>query len=157
MGVILLTDGLYEAVTPYLLRFNENKVYIPMALLYFAARSIEDADKYVYKLLRGEIGREEYIEYISQYLRNIGLPEDSVNGIIDTIVKNNYPITMIDEVMDDKTVAAVINENGIIEKKPDIYYEEPRWDKFQLEWNKRAYPHLYGSNSDLSEGGIGDE
>jgi hypothetical protein len=40
----------------------------------------------------------------------------------------------------------LINEDVTPELKEDSFYEEPDWDALQLEWNKKAYPHLYEKN-----------
>ena len=34
------------------------------------------------------------------------------------------------------------------ERKEAAYYEEPNWEALQLEWNKKAYPHLYEKKED---------
>jgi len=51
-------------------------------------------------------------------------------------------------ITDDKTVLVLINEDIYPLKKEDSYYAEPNWDALQLEWNKKAYPHLYEKKED---------
>ena len=46
-------------------------------------------------------------------------------------------------VTDDKTVLVVFNQKIMPSIKEESYYAEPNWEKLQLEWNKKAYPHLY--------------
>ena len=46
-------------------------------------------------------------------------------------------------ITDDKTIVVLINGDVRPELKEDKYYAEPDWDALQLDWNKKAYPHLY--------------
>ncbi len=48
---------------------------------------------------------------------------------------------------DDKTLVVVINPNIFPKMQEDSYYTEPDWDRLQLEWNMKAYPHLYNDSS----------
>jgi serine/threonine protein phosphatase PrpC len=46
-------------------------------------------------------------------------------------------------VTDDKTFVVLVNEDVSPEKKDASYYEEPNWTNLQLEWDKKANPHLH--------------
>ncbi|MDR2546718.1 MAG: protein phosphatase 2C domain-containing protein [Lachnospiraceae bacterium] len=46
-------------------------------------------------------------------------------------------------ITDDKSIIVLINDKVLPELKEDSYYIEPDWDTLQMEWNKKAYPHLY--------------
>ena len=46
-------------------------------------------------------------------------------------------------ITDDKTIIVLVNGNVKPTVKDDVFYAEPDWDALQLEWNKKAYPHLY--------------
>ena len=46
-------------------------------------------------------------------------------------------------ITDDKTLIVLVNADVKPKIKADTYYAEPDWDALQLEWNKKAYPHLY--------------
>ena len=46
-------------------------------------------------------------------------------------------------ITDDKTLIVLVNADARPRLKDEAYYVEPDWDALQLEWNKKAYPHLY--------------
>jgi serine/threonine protein phosphatase PrpC len=49
-------------------------------------------------------------------------------------------------IIDDKTVLVLINETILPKLKDESYYAEPDWTTLQLDWNKKAYPHLYNED-----------
>ena len=51
-------------------------------------------------------------------------------------------------ITDDKTLIVLINGAITPQAKEDSYYAEPDWETLQLEWNKKAYPHLYMGEDD---------
>lgn len=53
-------------------------------------------------------------------------------------------------ITDDKTIVVLLNGEVYPTIKDDSYYSEPDWAAFQLEWNKKAYPHLYDGNDTAS-------
>jgi len=55
-----------------------------------------------------------------------------------------------ESITDDKTVLVLINEDSIPERKDDSFYKEPDWNFLQLEWNKKAYPHLYEKKEEIA-------
>jgi len=46
-------------------------------------------------------------------------------------------------ITDDKTIVVLVNGDVQPTVKDDGFYAEPDWESLQLEWNKKAYPHLY--------------
>jgi len=62
-------------------------------------------------------------------------------------------------ITDDKTLLVLINSKIMPEIKEDAFYAEPDWDALQLEWNKKAYPHLYkdDENATVSDSIIGKD
>lgn len=110
-SVLLATDGVYDTFFPYLLRGQDNEVYIPL-IRYFMDNNWLDAS--------------------SQNITEISKSrEDYLNS------------EAYSSVTDDKTLLVVINSTVKPSFQPDDYYAEPDWNKLQLEWNKKAYPHLY--------------
>lgn len=143
-GVLFLTDGLYDTVMPYLLRFSENKIYIPMVINYFSVLGQKnDISNYVERLLCNRVKEEEYNNRIEHWLRNLGFCSDDCEEIIHSIQQNEFPLSMLKEVLDDKTAVALINEKGLIKKKDKEYYMEPKWNEYIEKWNRQVYPHLY--------------
>jgi len=49
-------------------------------------------------------------------------------------------------ITDDKTVVVIVNGAIHPKEKSEEYYAEPDWGALQLEWNKKAYAHLYVNN-----------
>lgn len=46
-------------------------------------------------------------------------------------------------VTDDKTIVVLVNSDVSPAKMGEDYYREPDWEALKLEWNKKAYPHLF--------------
>jgi len=53
-------------------------------------------------------------------------------------------------ITDDKTVLVLFSDTVRSKEKSADFYAEPDWETLQLEWNKKAYPHLY-ENKDENE------
>jgi hypothetical protein len=51
-------------------------------------------------------------------------------------------------ITDDKTLVVLINGAVVPKVKEKAYYTEPDWDALQLQWNRKAYPQLYGENGE---------
>lgn len=94
-------------------------------------------------LLKGQ-PNEVYVPLIQYFLDNnvLELTEGNVADVkqirIDLLNGAAYePVT------DDKTVLVVVNPDVKPSFQDEEYYKDPDWDALQLEWNKKAYPHLY--------------
>ena len=55
-------------------------------------------------------------------------------------------------ITDDKTIVVLVNGNVQPTVKDDAFYFEPDWVALQLEWDKKAYPHLYDKKNSASAG-----
>ena len=62
---------------------------------------------------------------------------------IEEIKKYNFPLTLMDNVQDDKTIVALVNPEVDITNAEGDYYREPDWNALQEAFNRLAYPHLY--------------
>jgi len=94
-------------------------------------------------LLKGQ-PVEIYIPLIQYFMDNNGL--NVSEKTIDEITRNRMDFLNSKEcehVTDDKTMVVLINEKVKPKRKDANYYAEPDWEKLQLEWNKKAYPHLH--------------
>lgn len=94
-------------------------------------------------LLKGQ-SNEVYVPLIRYFMDNnaLEMTPKTVSGIeksrIDFLSGEAYePVT------DDKTIMVVVNADIKPSFQEEDYYKEPNWDELQLEWNKKAYPHLY--------------
>ena len=155
-----MTDGIADAFLPYLLKGienNTNRVYIPLVSFFADPAGFEK-----------EKDNEEIIQHIKYFLSDDEKFDDSMfyshiekiyekrvpenkDNIIKKLRKNNFPIKLIKNVEDDKTLVGLINTEIEVDNKEVIFYEEPDWKKLQEEWNRKAYPHLYNQESKKSE------
>lgn len=159
-AVLLMTDGIAEAFSPYLLKDienNTNRVYIPLVSFFADPAGFEK-----------EKDNEEIIQHIKYFLSDDKKFDDSMfyshiekiyenrvpenkDNIIKKLRKNNFPIKLIKNVEDDKTLVGLVNTEIEVDNKEVVFYEEPDWKKLQEEWNRKAYPHLYNQESKKSE------
>jgi len=100
-SVIIATDGIYDTFFPYLLKGQQNEMYIRMLQFFTNSNETE----------------------LREYLENATHINDDKTFIIAT-----NPITKV-STMDDE------------------YYQEPDWETLKLEWNKKAYPHLFSEET----------
>jgi serine/threonine protein phosphatase PrpC len=94
-------------------------------------------------LLKGQ-PVEVYVPLIRYFMDNNGIHVSKET--IDKISEERKAFLISEEcksITDDKTILVLLNENVMPERKDDSYYAEPDWEALQLEWNKKAYPHLY--------------
>jgi len=94
-------------------------------------------------LLKGQ-AVEIYVPLIRYFMDNnrVHITKDNIGEI--TEARKAFLISDdCKTITDDKTLLVLINEKVMPELKDDSYYAEPDWDALQLEWNKKAYPHLY--------------
>ena len=159
-SVMLMTDGMLDTLCPYLLKDITNKkdnIYMPLGL-YFSDPTgwPEDADE-----LSGEFNEiKSFIESSDDYDSNdfysrltkvlIQKIPDDCSSIIDGYKKNNYPVILMNNEQDDKTLVALINTDSSVETKTASFYSEPDWIALQDAWNRLAYPHLYAEPEDNS-------
>ena len=159
-AVLLMTDGIADAFLPYLLKGienNTNRVYIPLVSFFADPAGFEK-----------EKDNKEIIQHIKYFLSDDEKFDDSMfyshiekiyekrvpenkDNIIKKLRKNNFPIKLIKNVEDDKTLVGLINTEIEVDNKEVVFYEEPDWKKLQEEWNRKAYPHLYNQESKKSE------
>ena len=94
-------------------------------------------------LLRGQ-NVEVYVSLIRFFMDNNCIEINDEN--LSEIEKSRMEFLQSDaysSVTDDKTVLVAFNPKIMPALKEESYYAEPNWDGLQLEWNKKAYPHLY--------------
>jgi len=152
VSVLLMTDGMRETLCPYLLRVYDPKTvkaYIP--LISFFADPAGISDNTDFQQLRRQI--EEFLvadeNYPSEnfYARLLDIYNSHMNesaiAVINDIKKNNFPIILMQNEQDDKTIVGLINTDVPLDDKPIEFYSEPNWAELQEEWNRVAYPHLY--------------
>jgi len=155
-GIIgLTTEGDYVKITVpqksegfYVipLRAGRDKWIIDCAKEEFA--SILLATDGVYDVFFPYLLKEQHVEvYIPliRYFMDNNILKVS-NKTIDTVGKERKDYlnsVACSSITDDKTVLVLINGDVLPKLKADGYYAEPDWDALQLEWNKKAYPHLY--------------
>lgn len=94
-------------------------------------------------LLKGQ-QVEIYVPLVRYFMDNNCLMANENNiSEIENRIKEYLQSDAYGSVTDDKTVMVVINPKIMPTFQDEQYYAEPDWNKLQLEWNKKAYPHLY--------------
>ncbi len=98
-------------------------------------------------LLKGE-KVEIYIALANYMMSNTVLnypdtPSEEVQKAMDNFVAGLSP----DQVSDDKTVLALINDSVEVNRQDEDYYKAPDWAELKKkkdeEYKRKAYPHLY--------------
>ncbi len=150
-AVILVTDGMLETICPYLLRDHDKKIeraYVGLASFFADPSEISEANASV---IRDAICRfitaeedycvDEFYERLSVILK--AHLSKGVDEIIEKYKKNNYPIVLMQNEQDDKTVVGLLNTGLALDNREADFYSEPEWDRLQEAWNRKAYPHMY--------------
>lgn len=94
-------------------------------------------------LLKGQ-KNEVYVPLIQYFLDNNALDITSDNS--EEIKQSRVDFlnsAVYEPVTDDKTVLVIVNPTVKPAFQDEDYYKDPDWEALQLEWNKKAYPHLY--------------
>jgi len=155
-AVILVTDGMLETICPYLLRDHDKKIdraYVALASFFADPSGITETDTSEIKDVIGRFitAEENYCsdEFYGRLtaILNTHLTE-GVDEIIEKYKQNNYPIALMQNEQDDKTVVGLLNTDLALDNKEADYYSEPDWNALQDAWNRKAYPHLYANNSE---------
>lgn len=158
VSVLIMTDGMLDILSPYLLRLAEpplTNVYTPLASFFGDPIGFEaDGEKIknsIFDFLKAEDGYDSeafYSRLNYVYSKRVG---DKANELVDSIKLNNWPVVLMQGVQDDKTLVCLINTDNQVDNNDIDYYREPDWIKLQERWNRKAYPHLYSDSSDSGE------
>lgn len=147
-AVLLMTDGIWDICNPYLLRFANKGIYKNIVRIFSdfnCYRGRENAQSVmastVESFLQNKLDELEYSKLLMD-----SLPDDMYKNkrIVDeSISRYCYPLILMDNVQDDKTISAIVNTDINLYKMPLEYYMEENWNEYQEKWNKLAYPSLY--------------
>lgn len=157
-AVMLMTDGMLETLCPYLLRVEDNKknkVYVPLATYFCDPLGFsegQESEKTTRKLIEDFLMANDDYPSDNFYVRLLAIYKqlipDCADGIIENIKKNNYPIGLMQNEQDDKTLVVLANKDVPVDIHNPEFYDEPDWSRLQDIWNRKAYPHLYRHDSD---------
>jgi len=161
-GVLLVTDGVLDALSPYLLKMQApetspqaSALYMPIGSWLLDPAGIPE-DEEGQALLREKIGRyiagdQDYdIEFFYERLKTVyeaRIPEEA-EEIIAGLRRYNYPVSLMESSQDDKTAVGLINTEAFIESLPAESYADVDWIELQEKWNRLAYPSLYKEKED---------
>lgn len=161
-AVLLMTDGMLDIFCPYLLKDLSNKadrVYVPLASFFADPAGFGENEKkgsQIKKNIEQFITANEdydvadfYEQLLKIYKKRV--PEGGAD-IIKLLATNNYPVILMQNVQDDKTVVGLVNTEIKVDNKEPVFYEEPDWQNLQEAWNRKAYPHLYSEKIGSAEG-----
>lgn len=133
-----------ESIYVIPLRAGKDTWIIGIAKNEFAAVSLATDgvyDVFFPYLLKGQ-SVEIYVPLVRYFMDNSIFNEQSIESAVKEreLFINGEACASI---TDDKTIVVLVNGDVQSKEKEDSYYAEPNWDALQLEWNKKAYPHLY--------------
>lgn len=161
-AVLLMTDGMRDALCPYLLRdpvTARDRVYVPLSAFFASQEGIggtsEDQDaarQAIEDFLMADDGypaEDFYTRLTAIYERHIS---EQASEIMGALRKRNFPIMLMQGVQDDKTMVALISTDVSIADRPPEFYAEPDWTALQGAWNRKAYPHMYEESGEDSAG-----
>ncbi|MCL2440780.1 MAG: protein phosphatase 2C domain-containing protein [Treponema sp.] len=90
---------------------------------------------------------EIYVPLIRYFMdNNILKASKKTIDIVEKERKKYFYSEACSSITDDKTIVVLINDAVKPMLKEDSYYSEPDWNALQLEWDKKAYPHLHVNN-----------
>ncbi len=158
-GVLIVTDGVLEAMSPYLLKIRGDGdavyaggrgLYVPIgSFLADPAGVPEDEEGRTVLKERMEIYLDGDADYESAFfyerLEEIYRTRtgEKTDELIAGLRKYNYPVSLIQGSQDDKTVVGFLNTELQVEPKPADYYKDADWVALQNIWDRLAYPGLY--------------
>ena len=158
-AVLLMTDGMLETLCPYLLKQRQDSkspVYVPLASFFADPGGITQENqgeikKNIEEFLASEEGydKEKFYARLSQ-IYSAHIPEQAAEEI-DKIKNNDFPYRLMHGEQDDKSMAAIINTDIILDHCPASHYADPDWKALQEEFNKKAYPGLYAEKKEESK------
>lgn len=109
-------------------------------------------DNFFPYLLRG-LDIEVYVPLIRYFMDNEILKITKENQLIIQNDREKFlKSDACNVITDDKTVVVLVNNASIAEQQPESYYSEPNWVELQEMWNRKAYPHLYNKEINISKG-----
>ena len=158
-GVLAVTDGVLEALSPYLLKIRGDGdfvygggrgLYIPIGSFLADPAGVpeeEEGRTVLRERMEAYLGGD--LEYDSQFFYE-RLEEvyrartgEKAEELIAELKKYNYPVSLMQGSRDDKTVVGFLNPALQVEPQPEAYYKDADWVTLQNVWDRLAYPGLY--------------
>ena len=143
VSFLLMTDGMFDIFTPYLLRETEDGIYHSLAQIFMNPAitygiSQELLQERVERLVSGEAGWKEY-RVLLQELLTVYFDKSEMDQILSSVEEYRYPVGLLSGVMDDRTVAGVIKRDCSLSDQMISDYMEPDWVELKRIWTRRAY------------------
>lgn len=167
VAVLLVTDGMLdEVIQPVLInlpgsrmalaknQFSRDKVYVTATEFFmnpysvYLNRNVKDPDSLMAHFLSGDLEKKDqniFLDCVVNGYKHM-LNTSAVDLIRKSIEQYHYAVWALNEVSDDKSVVAIINEKGKVSSAEEKYYKEPDWN----ERKKRYTELLYGSGSSVN-------
>ena len=165
--MLLVTDGMLdEVIQPVLInlpgsrmalaknQFSRDKVYVTATEFFmnpysvYLNRNVKDPDSLMAHFLSGDLENKDqniFLDCVVNGYKHM-LNTSAVDLIRKSIEQYHYAVWALNEVSDDKSVVAIINEKGKVSSAEEKYYKEPDWN----ERKKRYTELLYGSGSSVN-------
>ena len=158
-GVLIVTDGVLDAVSPYLLKTHADEVpdyaggsglYVPL-VSYFADPAGIPEEEECQAVLKESMeafltGDPDFdSKFFYERLETIyrSRVPDRAAEFVDGLKAWNYPLSLMQASQDDKTVVGFLNTDTFVEPQAESYYKEADWPAYQEVWDRMAYPGLY--------------
>ena len=167
-GVMIVTDGVLDAMSPYLLKVSGEGVpeygrgrglYVPIGTFLADPAGVpEEEEGQVILRERMEAYVTADMDYDSEFfyerLQEIYSTRtgEQAEELIAELKKYNYPVSLMQGSQDDKTVVGFMNTEAVLEAQPPGYYKDADWIVYQEHWDRKAYPGLYAEEQKLKEG-----
>jgi uncharacterized protein YpmB len=156
-SVLLVTDGMRDAIKPYALGNNVEDVYVPIcSILMYPTLYKNHSNQYrqiIEQYLNGKLSKQDICKLLKLIFNSAIADKINVDQALKSVFETGYAISLIESITDDKTALAIINADSASFPDPQsaIYYGEPDWKKKKQNLDADLYPHLVNDDSKRSE------
>lgn len=132
-SVLLVTDGVRDAIKPFTLGNGEKDVYVPICSLLMHPswfhNHLVDYKEITQLFLGNQLNKNVQYQLLTEVYQNAILEQLMVPQAVQSVANTDYISKFIQRVDDDITALAVINAstNSAPAQKTSIYYSEPNW------------------------------
>ena len=163
-GVLIVTDGVLDAVSPYLLKTCTDclpayaggcGLYVPLVSFFADPAGVpeEEEGRVILKeCMEAFLAAEPDFDEQFFYERLKTIYESRVpkraEEFVEEVKRCNYPVSLMQGSRDDKTVVGFLNTETFVEPQAESYYKEAQWGVYQEAWDRKAYPGLHAKDQE---------
>ena len=159
-SVLLMTDGLRDAMCPSLLRLgSQSKVYTPLAYYFADPLAVPETDEEQQQmkekleaalLAQNDYNADEFYQRLKEFYK-MRIPEKA-DELITEIEEQGYVFGQLYDVTDDKTIVGILNAGMNADNLDEAFYRETDWDSLKEIDDRMSYPHLYDEKKEPEPG-----